>query len=56
MSRMSNFKYLSKSNLIFRSDMAQDIFQRLDQGVEALISRERSPGVFDTPPQDFDQV
>jgi hypothetical protein len=27
--------------------MAQDIFQRLDQGVEALISRERSPGVFD---------
>jgi dihydroorotase len=32
------FKYLSKSNLIFCSDTAQDGFQRLAQRVETLIS------------------
>ncbi len=38
------------------SDLAQDSFQRLVQRVETPISRERQPGVFDAPPQDFDQV
>ena len=36
--------------------MAQDGFQRLAQRVQTRRSREREPGVFDAPPQDFDQV
>jgi hypothetical protein len=35
--------------------MAQDGFQRLAQRVQTRIRRERSPGVFDATPQDFDQ-
>ena len=34
-------KYLSKSNLIFGADLAQDVFQRLDQRVQTRISRKR---------------
>jgi hypothetical protein len=36
--------------------MAQNVFQRLAQGVETRIRCERQPGVFDAPPQNFDPV
>src|SRR5262247_542861 len=36
--------------------MAQDGFERLAQGVETRICRERPPGIFDAPPQDCDPV
>jgi len=36
-----SYKYLSKSNLIFGADLAQDVFQRLDQRVQTRICRKR---------------
>ena len=46
----------NSSNLVFCSDLAQDGFQRLASRVSTLISRKRSPGVCDTPPQDCAQM
>src|SRR5712691_3484389 len=49
-------KHLGKSNLVFCPKVFQDAFQRLSQGIQALICRKRQPGVFDIPPKYFYQV
>src|SRR5882724_4113986 len=37
----AGYKHLGKSNLVFCPEVFQDIFQRLSQGVQALIGRKR---------------